>query len=64
MLEVPAADGVAGFVVGDYPLFLWVEDEGLFLEAADDTLDGLLEVDHLDGVGVGAGSYIALAEVN
>lgn len=47
-LEVPAADGVAGFVVGDGLLLFGLEDERLLLETADDALDGGFEVDHCD----------------
>jgi hypothetical protein len=48
VLEVPAADSVAGFVVRDSLLFLGLEDKGLLLETTDDALDGLLEVNHGD----------------
>jgi hypothetical protein len=51
VLEVPAADGVAGFVVRDRLLLLGLEDKGFLLETTDDPLDGLLEVNHGDGLG-------------
>jgi hypothetical protein len=44
IFEVPPADGVAGFVVGDCFLFFWLEDEGLLLEATNDSLNSLLEM--------------------
>ena len=55
--EEPAADGMAGFVVGDGAFFFGVEDGRFFLEAADDALDGLFEVVHYNFVGGGAGSW-------
>lgn len=56
-LEVPAADGVAGFVVGDGSLLFGLKDEGLLLEATDDALDSLLEVHHGYGLGGVARSW-------
>ena len=56
VFEEPAADGVAGFVVGDGFLLGRVEDEGFLLEAADDALDGLFEVFELNGGGRATGS--------
>ena len=47
---------MAGFVVGDGFLLGGVKDEGFFLEAADDALDGLFEVFELDGGGGATGS--------
>ena len=58
VFEEPAADGVAGFVVGDGALFFGVEDGGFLLEAADDALDGLFEVVHENFIGGGAGGYL------
>ena len=63
VFEVPAADGVAGFVVGDRSLFFGAEDEGFLFETADDALDGLLEVDHGDCGGACAGGFVSLVNV-
>lgn len=60
VFEVPAADGVAGFVVGDCALFFGAEDEGFLFETADDALDGLFEVDHGDGGGACACGFAML----
>ena len=56
VFEEPAADGVAGFVVGDCAFFFGVEDEGFLFETADYALDGLFEVGHCDFVGACSGS--------
>ena len=56
VFEEPAADGVAGFMIGDGFLLGRVEDEGFLLETADDALDGLFEVFELDGGGGSASS--------
>lgn len=55
-LEVPAADGVAGFVVSDGLLLFGLEYEGFLFETANDTLDGLFEVHHCYGIGSMTGS--------
>lgn len=44
VFEVPPADGVAGFVVGDCLLFFWLENEGLLFKATNDSLNSLLEM--------------------
>mmetsp|Transcript_52523 Transcript_52523/g.137703 ORF Transcript_52523/g.137703 Transcript_52523/m.137703 type:complete len:564 (+) Transcript_52523:392-2083(+) len=44
VLEEPAADGVAGLVVGHRPALLRAEDLALLLDAADDALDRRLKV--------------------
>lgn len=62
VFEIPAADGVAGFVVGDCSLFFRVEYEGLLFETADDALDGLLEMDHGDCGGACACSFVTLVK--
>ena len=51
IFEVPATDGVAGFVVGNGFLLFRAEDEGFLFETADGAFDGLFEVDHGDVVG-------------
>ena len=51
IFEVPATDGVAGFVVGNGFLLFRAEDEGFLFETADGAFDSLFEVDHGDVVG-------------
>ena len=57
VFEEPAADGVAGFVIGDCAFFLGIQDEGFLFETANDALNGLFEVDHCYFVGACAGSW-------
>lgn len=60
--QVPAADGVAGFVVGYCAFLLGREDERLLLETSNHTLNGLFEVLHLDTFGLFTGGCDKLAD--
>jgi hypothetical protein len=53
--QVPAADGVAGFVVGYCAFLLGRQDERLLLQTSNNTFDGLFEVLHLDTFGLFTG---------
>ena len=46
VFEEPAADGMAGFVVGYCAPFFGIQYEGFAFKTADYTLDGLFEVGH------------------
>lgn len=46
VFEEPAADGMAGFVVGYCASFFGIQYEGFAFETANYALDGLFEVGH------------------
>ncbi len=49
-------------MVRDCPLFVRGKDEGFLLEAADNTLDGLLKVLYFNAVGVISCSYTCVRD--
>ena len=49
--------GMAGLVIGDALLFLGVHDAALAFQADGAAFDGLVEVDHVDGVLAAAGGH-------
>ena len=49
--EKPAHHCMPGLVVGYHLLLLWLDDQGLLLKAANDTLDGLFKMGEFHGFG-------------
>ena len=57
VLQQPTDGGVSGFVEGDVAFLLLCQYFGLFLQSADDTVNGIEEILFFDGRFVVAGGY-------